>query len=216
MVDTQQTRTSSNILPDLVVPGDTIRASDFNAILQALRDGTRIWAGAEEFGYTVKPQMIRGSNNSGGAIGKWQLVEIDQMILGQPPVLRFDVPSADGIELIAITAQPIAAGALGWCFTSGECYVEYAGAAPAAGDKVISQNAATTVIELPANTDARGCLTVVRGSLVVDGVNVCLVRFPSTQERYGQNINLMPIAIEARTGDPVGPDDGRIWVRTDL
>ncbi len=167
--DNQRVRSTSSELPGKFTPGYRLKASDMNAIVDTIRGSDNIWSANLESVRPTTPQMVQGSNDSAGAIGVYQCVELTGGVIVDPLVVAFDVPSADSVELVAVTAQYIASGKVGWLYTQGEFLVQYTGAI-AIGELLGSQSGSTIVA-----AQADGNLVCI-DTTVISGTNYALVR----------------------------------------
>lgn len=168
--DNLERRISPAMLPSSVKKGDPVSARDMNAILESLRDGARMNFVNPVTGRPILPQMVKGENQSGGTIDAWRAVEVTGFSLYDPMVIDFNVPSADGVELVAITAQQIESGKIGWLYTQGECLVQYSGAAPSTGDRLGTDSGST----IAKAVDGSNLLVI--GDTTIGGTKYAVVR----------------------------------------
>jgi len=166
-----QKRFSAGSLPESYAVGERLRAASVNTIIQAMREMARMGVGLGGDMPIERPQRVKARNASGGAIAAYQMVEVTDSVLNNPEqVIEINTPSADSVELTAITTQPIANGACGWVWICGIALVEYAGVV-ATGDRLGSQNGSTVAAadEISA--------WIVLGVTIIDATNYALVRF---------------------------------------
>ncbi len=176
--------------------GDQLLASTVNEIMNRVRGLARTGAG---MGLGQRPEhahMALVQNMSGDEINWRQLVEVTGVSIGDLNVSTCNVPSADGLTLIAVTAEPLPPQGIGFAYISGSCLVQYEGDVPAIGERVGSQTGSTIVV-----VDNSSPLLVI-GVENIDGIDYALVL-----------VSPLGGGIEIRDDDPPIDElyDGRIW-----
>ncbi len=159
-------------LPADYKKGDQLLATTVNEIMNRVRGLARTGAGMGLGGRPEHAHMALVQNVSDNDISWRQLVEITDVSVGELNISKCSVPSADGLTLIAVTAEPIPYQGVGFAYISGSCLVQYEGDAPNIGDRIGSQTGSTIAIlgESP---------LIVIGTETIDTVTYALVLFSS-------------------------------------
>ena len=162
----------SATLPADYKKGDQLLASTVNEIMNRVRGLSRTGGGMNLGGRPEHAHMALVENGSASDLDWRQLVEITGVGSGELNISECNIPSADGLTLIAVTAQPIGIGEIGFAYISGSCLVQYEGDAPVIGDRVGSQTGNTIAVlgESP---------LIVIGTETIDTVTYALVLFSS-------------------------------------
>ena len=146
---------------------DRLGASHLNLIVNAVEDTNQMLSEHGAYGRLEGIGRIR-AYNVGAAIDAWQLVELSDISEWDPIIPDCRVPTADGLELLALTLDRIEPDTAGWVCIYGTGIVQCPVGA-VVGDHLGSATGST----IP-QADSDGPLIVI-GTFVEDGTTYAVV-----------------------------------------